>query len=124
MTRLLQSDQRSVQDLLQNSRNFILFSPFHQTQGYLARKSFARKFVKCVYFSLFKFAKLFLKFESLILFKLIKLMVAIGKIPANGDQKSSLKNLICKLSSKMFLKHLGKIHQGHTSVVPLRCTHF
>ena len=41
--------------------------------------------------------KLFLKSESLLLFKLNKLMVPIGKKPAPGDHKSSLKISLPKL---------------------------
>ena len=57
-------------------------------------------------------------------FKLNKLMVAIGKKPAPGNHKSSLKNLICKLSftrfpwTKIFYFH-GKpkiiLHFGGTN---------
>ena len=68
------------------------------TKGYFARKSFAVKFSKCVYLSLFIIIKFNLKSVSLIHFKLNKLMVAIGKKPNLGDNESSLKNLNCKLS--------------------------
>ena len=71
---------------------------FYLAQGYLSRKSFARKICKSVYISLTIITKLFLKFEPLFPFELNKLVVAIGNEPAPGDHESSLKNLICKLS--------------------------
>ena len=81
----------------------ITFSnPKFQAQGYLARKSFLRKFFKYVYLSFLNY-KIILKSASLTLFKFNKLMVVIGKKSAPDDHEYNWKIDLQVVPCKMFL---------------------
>ena len=85
--------------ILFNCLKLFMKKKFMQGKGCKKGTDISRKEnFKCVYHFLFIITKLILKSESLLLFKLNQLILPIGKKPAPGDHKYSLKFFICKLS--------------------------
>ena len=64
----------------------------------------------CTFIIIFHCYRIVLKSKSLLLFKLNQLMVTIGKKPAPGDHKSSLKSFLARcLCAKYILLQSAKI---------------
>ena len=94
---LLYSKIRRIKKNYENKKQLSTNIGKYMGSGKSCKEKICKENFQMCLLSFFIVTKLFLKSKSLLLFKLNQLMVPIGKNPAPGDHKSSLKSFLVKL---------------------------